>query len=88
MKTLKIARWQLTGAPRNVDGVGPSRVSFLDGFQMELSASSALAKKEFSLKLHEGGRMEKKNKIRKIGNDNRDRNDRIVPQENNSNSVC
>lgn len=66
MKKLKIARWQLTGAPRKGDGVGPSRVSFLDGFQMELSASNALAKKGFSLKLHEGGRTEKNNKIRKI----------------------
>lgn len=43
-------------------GVGSSRVSFLDGFQMEFSASSALAKKGFSLKLHGGGRMEKKKK--------------------------
>lgn len=41
-------------------GVGSSRVSFLDGFQMEFSASSALAKKGFSLKLHGGGRMKKK----------------------------
>lgn len=38
-------------------GVGSSRVSFLDRFQMEFSASSAPAKEGFSLKLHGGGRM-------------------------------
>lgn len=48
MKKLKIARWQLTEAPRKGDGVGPGRVGFLDAFQIELSASSPLAKKGFS----------------------------------------
>ena len=38
-------------------GVGSSRVSFLDRFQMEFSASSAPAKEGFSLKRHGGGRM-------------------------------
>lgn len=66
MKKLKIARWQLTEAPRKGDGVGSSRVSFLDGFQTELSANSALAKKGFSLKLREGGRVGGKIKMRKI----------------------
>lgn len=37
--------------------VGSSRVSFLDRFHMEFSASSAPAKEGFSLKLHGGGRM-------------------------------
>lgn len=39
--------------------VGSSRVSLLDGFQMEISARSALAKKGFSLKLYGGSRMKK-----------------------------
>lgn len=43
------------------NGVGSSRVSFLNGVQMEFSASSALAKKGFSLKLHGGGRMKNQN---------------------------
>lgn len=43
------------------NGVGSSGVSFLNGFQTECSASSALAKKGFSLKLHGGGRMKNRN---------------------------
>ena len=41
------------------NGMGSSRVSFLNGFQMEFSASSGLSNKGFSLKLHGKGRMQK-----------------------------
>lgn len=73
------------------EGVGSSSISFLDRFQMGFSASSALAKRGFSLKLHGGGRMKKSRFERfKIiaAVDCSGRNYSTIPKTINNNNTC